>query len=305
MARDKIVPVRPHQPRTPARRLGRLLAGALVAAGLTMGLTMKPTGPAMAGAGGIEIAVLPYFSPRTLLDQYEPLRAYVEARLHRPTYLATARDYRTFVQRTQHRDYSFIITGPHLGRLAQVDAGYRPLLGWKSKLQGVFLVKASSDIRSLADLRGRSIGTPPPLAVTTMLGLDALANAGLSRDEIKAVPQPSHNAAVLTVLRGEHAAALVWSKTLAAIEPETRNQLRPIAYTEILPTASLFLAGPGFPEDETVALRDALLAFSDTAEGKAFLARSDYEGLVPIQPGDLAYLDRFLAPTRRALAEEP
>ncbi len=267
--------------------------------------SLLPAGSAMAGSDAIEIAVLPYFSPRTLLDQYEPLRAFVEARLGRPTYLATARDYRTFVQRTQQREYSFIITGPHLGRLAQIDAGYRPLLGWKSKLQGVFLVKAGSGVHTLADLRGRSVCTPPSLAVTTMLGLDALAVAGLPLNAVKLVPQPSHNAAILTVLRGEHDAALVWTKTLATIDPETRGQLQPIAYTEVLPTASLFLAGPGFPEDETAALRDALLAFSDTAEGQAFLVKSDYEGLVPIQPDDLAYLDRFLPSTRRALAEDP
>jgi phosphonate transport system substrate-binding protein len=240
-----------------------------------------------------------------LLDQYEPLRAFVEKRLHRPTFLATARDYRTFVQRTQRHEYSFVITGPHLGRLAQVDAGYRPLLGWKSKLQGVFLVKAGGPLRTLVGLRGHSISTPPALAVTTMLGLDALATAGLGPEQVSTTPFPSHNAAALAVLRGEHAAALVWTKTLSTLDPEIRNQLQPIAYTEILPTASLFLAGPHLSEDQANALRDALLAFSDTEEGRAFLVKSDYEGLVSIQSEDLAYLDRFLAPTRRALAEEP
>lgn len=254
---------------------------------------------------GIEIAVLPYFSPRTLLEQYEPLRAFVAERLQRPTYLATAKDFGTFVRRTQTRGYSFVITGPHLARLAQVDAGYRPLAGWKSQLQGVFLVQKESTMNGLADLRGHSIGTPPPLSVTTMLGLDALRRAGLEPGQVQVVAQPSHNAAALTVLRGESAAALVWSKTLLTIEPELRDRLRVVAETEILPTASLFLASPDYPEADALALRDALIAFCDTPEGKAFLATSDYEGIIPIDPDELAYLDRFLAPTRRALSEEP
>jgi len=287
--------VRPHRLWASAGLLCRLVAGLVVIGGL-----LAPA--AVAETGAIEIAVLPYFSSRTLLLQYEPLRAFVEARLHRPTYLATAHDYRTFVERTQQRAYPFVVTGPHLGRLAQVDAGYRPLLGWKSNLQGVVLVRADGALRSLADLRGRSMATPPALAVTTMLGLDALAAAGLSPDDVRTVAQPTHNAAVLAVLRGEHDAALVWTKTLATLDSETRGQLRPIDYTKILPTASLFLASPVLAEDEAAALREALLAFSDTAEGRAFLARSDYEGLVPVGPGELAYLDRFLEPTRRALA---
>lgn len=264
---------------------------------------------AVSGAGAaepraIEIAVLPYFSPRTLLEQYEPLRAFISDRLHRPTFLATAKDYRTFVQRTQTRGYPFIITGPHLGRLAQMEAGYRPLAGWKANLQGLFLVRRDSPMTGLSDLRGHSIAAPPPLAVTTMLGLDALERVGLGPDQVKVVTQPSHNAAVRTVLRGENAAALVWSKTLATIEPEVRDQLRIIAKTEILPTASLFLASPDYPKADALALRDALLAFCDTAAGKDFLTKSDYEGIIAIEPEDLDYLDRFLAPTRRALTEE-
>jgi phosphonate transport system substrate-binding protein len=299
-----MMPVRPLPLPAWPGRLCRWLIGIGIGAGVVIGIGAAAA-QTRADPAAIEIAVLPYFSQRTLLDQYEPLRAFVEARLRRPTYLATAHDYRTFVQRTQRREYAFVITGPHLGRLAQVDAGYRPLLGWKSQLQGVFLVRTDSGVHALSDLRDRSIGTPPALAVTTMLGQAALAEAGLSADAVKAVPQPSHNAAALAVVHGEQAAALVWTKTMAAIDPHLRSQLRPIATTAILPTASLFLASPGLPEDQAAALRDALLAFSDTAEGKAFLAKSDYEGLIPIQPDDLVYLDRFLALTRQALAGAP
>jgi len=259
---------------------------------------------AAANDAAIEIAVLPYFSARTLLAQFEPLRAFVEDRLRRPVYLVTAPDYATFVRRTQAGEYAFVITGPHLGRLAQVDAGYRPMLQWRSHLRGVFLVDRTSPSTTLADLRGKPIGTPDPLAITTFLGEEALAAAGLPPGSVRANPQPSHNAAMLSVLRGENAAALVWDKTLATVGAETRERLRAIAVTAELPIASLFLAGPRLAAGEAESLRDVLLAFAATSAGRDFFASSSYEGIDPVDAADLAALDRYLPATRRALGPQ-
>lgn len=257
-----------------------------------------------AEADSVEIAVLPFFSARVLVETYEPMRAAIQARLGRPTYLVTARDFRTFALRTEAGGYGFILTAPHLGRLAQLEAGYRPLLQWLAPLRGVFMVDRDSPLRSLADLRGRRVGMPDPLAAITMMGEETLRAAGLVPGKnIILASQPSHNAALLSVLRGENAAALTWVNTLDTIEPDIRDRLRPLAYTGEMPVASVFMAGPRLPAAEADALRAALLAFAGSDAGRGFLKRAGYDGIVPIASDGLAPFDRFLPAVRRLLAQ--
>ena len=191
----------------------------------------------------IEIAIFPYYSTRLLMEQYEPLRAFVQERLKRPTYLVTAKDFRTFIERTKAHEYPYILTAPHMGRMAQVEDGYRPMLEMKAKLRGVFLVDKDSAYATLDDLKGKAVGSPDPLAIITMMGEQALKTAGLNvPKDVRINPQPTHNAAVLSVLRGENAAALVWVNTLASMDPSVKERLRTIGTTIELPTIILYMA---------------------------------------------------------------
>ncbi|MBF0394420.1 MAG: phosphate/phosphite/phosphonate ABC transporter substrate-binding protein [Alphaproteobacteria bacterium] len=252
----------------------------------------------------VEIAVLPYFSARTLFQQFEPLRSFIETKLGRPTYLQTAPDYQSFVRRTQRGEFGFVLTGSHLARLAQVEAGYQPLAQWKSALRGLFVVRDACDCATLGDLRGRSVATPDRLAVTTMLGDEALRGAGLNPGvDVTFNPQLSHNAALLSVLRGEDAAALVWSKAMVTVDSETRAGFRELAETAELPIASVFMAGPASPPADVEALRAALLEFAGTPAGRAFLETSGYEGIIPVMADELGGLDRYLPATRAAMGD--
>ena len=251
----------------------------------------------------IEIGICPFYSAHVLLDMYEPLRAYLEAHLGRPVTLASAKDFRTFADRTQRREYQVIVTVPHLARLAQIDAGYRPLLQMKARLAGVFLVENGSPYQSIADLRAHSIGTPGVLALITILGEEALARQGLSAPaDVRLNPLPTHNAAILSVLRGENDAALVWEKTLATMEPGIQARMRPIGTTAALPTNALFMADRDLPPPETKAVTEAILAFAASDEGKSFAEKTQEESIVPARENDLDYLDRFLPFLRRAMA---
>jgi phosphonate transport system substrate-binding protein len=251
----------------------------------------------------LEVAIFPFYSTRVLLERHEPLRKYLEARLKRPVVLTTTHDFKTFILRTRERRFPVILTGPHLGRIAQVEDGYHPLALTRARIQGIFLVHRDSPFRSLADLRGRAIGTPDLLAMITMLGLEALGKAGVATNEVRLSPQPTHNAAALSILRGENDAALVWVNTANLTDPEAAQKLRVIAETEALPTGTMFLAHPELPVPEGAAIRTALLEFGDTGDGRAFMAAMSYNGFVPVRDEDVAYLDRYVPLTHRLLGE--
>ncbi|WP_460021476.1 phosphate/phosphite/phosphonate ABC transporter substrate-binding protein [Magnetospira thiophila] len=266
---------------------------------LALGVLIQ--GPSWA-AEPLEIGITPYYSTRLLFKQYEPLRVHLEKTLGRPTYFVTATDFQTFALKTRDRAYRFIFDVPHFGRLAEVDDGYRVLLQMKAVLRGTFLVAQESPGASLADLRGLTVSTPDPLAIITMMGAEALVDAGLMPGEtVTLIAKPSHNAAVLSVLNGESDAALVWYKTLASMAPETIDRLRVIGNTVDEPIFILFLAAPQVEDAEVQAVRQALLDFAASDEGRAFAQATGYGHIAPVSSDDLTSLDRYLGSVRRAL----
>ncbi len=250
----------------------------------------------------LDIGIAPYYSTQLLFQQYEPLRAHLEQVLQRPTYLGTAKDFRTFALRPRAHDYPYIITVPHFGRLAQVDDGYQPLAQMKAMLQGVFVVKKDDRATTLADLKGRVVATPDRLAIITLMGEQALTEAGLGPDRtVRIVPKPTHNAAALSVISGEVDAALVWHSTMASMESGIADDLRIIGTTVTLPTFVLFLAAPEIPAAEAATMRAAILGFGETDEGRAFFRRTAYGGLAPVSADEISHLDVYLPSVRRAL----
>lgn len=106
----------------------RLLAAFPVGA-LLIGLPL----PANAQpSNALEFGIIPYLPTPTILERYKPLRNFLEQRLHEPVSIVTAPDYPNFIERTQRREYPFVITASHAARLAELEAGYQPMLrpGW-------------------------------------------------------------------------------------------------------------------------------------------------------------------------------
>ena len=279
----------------------------LVAAALTGWLTPGDAcgqDPRRAGRPApFEIAVIPFLSPRLLVATYEPVRATVQAALGRPTYLISAPDFRRFLERTEAGRYALAVTAPHFARLAELDAGCRPIAQWRGELSGVFLVERNSPLRTLADLRGGTIAAPDPLALITMMGTDTLAAGGLKPGaDIRLEFQPSHNAALLAVLHQRATAALMSTTAIQLVDRSVTRRVRPLAYTAPNPRSLVFLAGPSLGAAETAKLLRALPAICDSPAGRRFLAHNGYERLVPLAPGELSGFDRFLPRLRRLLA---
>ncbi|CCQ73162.1 Conserved protein of unknown function. Putative periplasmic protein involves in signal transduction [Magnetospira sp. QH-2] len=250
----------------------------------------------------LEIGITPYYSTRVLFEQYEPMRQHLERSLGRPTFFVTATDFKAFALKTRDHGYRFMFDVPHFGRLAEVDDGYRVLAQMKAVLRGTFLAKKDAPAKNLADLRGLTVATPDPLAIITMMGAEALIDAGLEPGKtVHLEKRPSHNTAVLSVLNGEADAALVWYKTMASMAPETTERLRVIGNTVDVAAFILFLAAPEVPEAEVKAVQSALFEFARSDAGQAFAKATGYGHIIPVASDDLTILDRYLDPVRKAL----
>lgn len=227
----------------------------------------------------LTFGVLPFMSPIALLKRFAPLRDHLAARLGRPVLLETARDYPEFVRRTAERRYDIVLTAPHFTLLA-VDSGrYEVRATYVTELAAVILVRADGPIRSVDDLAGKIVATPPPEAVITLAGrrlLDTYLAPGarpLYRNYL------SHNAAYKAVAGGEASAAIV---TVNVVEKATAPEAGLVELTR----------SPGFPAmgilvaaDLTAEIRqratDAFVELDDHEAGRALLRRIRYPGYRP------------------------
>ncbi|MHB1591203.1 MAG: phosphate/phosphite/phosphonate ABC transporter substrate-binding protein [Sulfuricella sp.] len=254
----------------------------------------------------LEIAIFPYLSTRTLLTRYQPLQTYLEKKLQRPVLLVTAPDFRTFVERTQRGEYRYVLTAPHFARLAQKEAGYQPMLMAKENLVAIAVVEKNSPLRNVAELRGKTVAVPDPLAIVSMLGAQLLrANGLVPGKDVTLRPALSHNSAVFSVLRGDSAAAFTELATLKQMPEEIKNGVRILATIAEFSNL-MYLANPKVPAGEVAQMTAILLEFAEkTPQGRKLYGETlGHQGLVAPSPKELQRLDPFVSELK-ALLDHP
>ncbi len=263
-------------------------------------ITLAPAASA-SDRPALRVAVVPYLTTSVLLKLFEPIRAHLEGELKRPIELYTAPDIRTHVRRIQKPDFDAIITAAHMGRLAQLDAGYLPVAGFESPLKGVVTVHKDSPIRNLRELEGKTVAVNDRLVLVSIVTLQDLQRAGVRTGDLRIVSSITQNSSLLSVARGDVDAAITAIFTLNQIPEAQRQDIRTIYTTDRLPNV-MFLANPRLPANERDAMRRALTGFGRTPAGEQFFSTSGYNGIVPLDDAYMKTIDIYIPETRRILA---
>lgn len=231
--------------------------------------------------------VFPNMTAKQTLEIYQPLASLMEKRLQRRVAIYSARDFKTFVERTRQGDYDILLTAPHLAWLARQDAGYRPLLKYAQPTRGLLVVKNTSPYRIPEDLRGQNIATPDSIAVATLAVEADMAAHGLRRNvDYQTTDYGSHLNSVMQVVKGHTAAAMLGLHPFMLLPADLRQQLRVLIETAPL-SSLMYLTHPRLRDQEANAIRSALLDFASTPEGKAFMQHGGYGGFVAVDGSEL------------------
>ena len=255
---------------------------------------------------GLEIGIAPFLPTRTLIQNYRPLREYLEDKLGEPVLVVTAADYRTFHMRIRDHQYPLVIAVANSAYLAHVDSGYQPLLKPKAATCPVLVVAKDSPVKDLRGLRGQTLALPDPLAVISMQAKTWLHDAELVPDkDLKVQHLPTHGAAINYVVTGQVAAAIVSDRALQQLAPDLRAGVR-IAERrdQVAVPGILYLADPRLPPARVQRLKELVLEFSDTPVGRKLMRDWGYEKLIPATREDLLPLAPYGEQLRSALAED-
>lgn len=271
---------------------------------LLLGTSLAPARAANGQEETLALGVFPNLSARAIVALYQPLHAHLENNLRLRVQTYSAPDFKSFVERTFRREYDVIVIAPHLARLVQTEAGFIPLFRYSQELHAMVVTAKSSDIRTVDDLRGKTIALPDRLAVMPVLGLRLLRNRGLADSDFRIYPAASHSNAALSVQRGEAQAAVIGSAPYAQLPEELRNGLRVVATSESIPN-QFILANPNLPPARIEAIRKALLDFAATAEGRQFFESNGFGGLKPASESDLKKMEPYARDAHNLLKALP
>lgn len=250
-----------------SRRLALLLLGT-VAFFVTFTVT-----PALAD-DTLRIAFIAYQNPDQLLENVEPVVEYLEGTLGEKVKAFTATDYAAVVEALANGTADVGFMGPLQYVMARRQAGARPILGeiyngsdtYKSRI----FVRKDSGIKSLADLKGKTIAFTDPISSSGYLyPLDTFKMAGLikTRDDADAFFGRIYFAggdeqAMRAVLNGFVEAAGVGQFSEGLLRGNERGEVISIGESRDIPSHCV-VVGKDLEEKRVEKVRQALLALNE------------------------------------------
>ncbi len=246
-----------------------------------------------AGEGSLVFGVFPYLSPRLMVEQFNPLKDYLERTLGRPIELRSAKDYSSFIEGTGRGDYDFIFNAPQLARLAQKREGYRPLAQTGDRIQIIAVTRKDSAVHVLQDLRGQSISIGARMSMTHQIMRDELGKVGLKLDrDVKYLDTAYFSNVLQSVIRGDAIAGATGTSLWHSAPAEDRAQLREFFRAKDVP--GFILVGHPRLGNETLAkLQKALHAFKNAPEGKVYFDKTKLMDFRPVDQATMKSLDPY------------
>lgn len=265
-------------------------------------LLLLPVNLVQAETVPLKLGIMPFNSTLALIKAHQPLRQHLEASLGRPIEIFTAADYALFHRDSMAGIFDLLITGPHFGVMS-IDQGYVPLFHYKTSLKPIFVVGKGAGLTRIDQFRGKRIGLSNRLSVSSIVGLQWLAEHGLEAGrDFHVLERATHGAAIAAVAVGDLDAALTTYTPLKQVPADVRAKVVEVPTTVQVPhlmTLAHSRLGPATLE----RLRQSLAAFPATREGQGFFRETGYIGYDPVGAKDIESMRPYIPIVRNILVE--
>lgn len=276
----------------PNKRRIALLTILLAACSLAGGAALAQ--PVANTQGELVFGVYPLLSPSQTAERFAPLKEHLAKALGMPVTLRSAPDFASFIERTRAGEYDIIFTAPHMGRLAQKRDGYRPIVQ-TGQVTIVTLARRNGPVRTLADLKGRTLAVGARLSMTYQVVDHALGRHGLAIErDVKFIDSVSFSNVIEAIMRGEADAGATITQFLDAASSEQREDLREIHRAEPTP-GFLILAHSRIASEILRKLQQAFVDFKSTEAGKAYFGKTRQVDFRPVDEAAMKRIDPFTA----------
>lgn len=273
---------------------------AVCAAMVVLMTVMLPPSPLVAApqSDTLMLGVFPYISANQMMEQLSPLCKRIEEALGKKVTMISAPDFLSFVDRTVKGEYDLVITAAHMGRLTQQRDRWQPVVQSGQKTAAAFVVRKDSGISSLKDLRGRKMAVGNARSVTYLLAEEELIKNGITpARDMQIVETATFSNVVHSVFVREAdvgaTPTLLWDNW-ANFNAQQHRELREIFRTRLTIPSFLVMAPPAMSAAVIRRVRESLLSFKNTPDGRAFFQKSQFESFLPLDEATMRQIDPFV-----------
>jgi phosphonate transport system substrate-binding protein len=239
-------------------------------------------GPALADKANpdkLRIALLPDENAATIIQNAQPLKAYLEGVLKKPVEIIVTTDYSSMIEAMRFGRIEVGYFGPFSYVLAKSKAQEIEPFGvgvekGKPNYQSILIATADGPVKEIADIKGKPFAFGDRASTSSHLAPRALlAKQGLIGDaDYKVVHLGQHDAVARAVAAGQVPAGAL-SESIYRVLVETKKidpaKLRQLALSDPIPNYPLTLQGFLKPELKD-AIKRAFLELKDPAILKLF-----------------------------------
>jgi phosphonate transport system substrate-binding protein len=250
---------------------------------------------------GLTIGVVPNMSARMVIAQYQPVRDYFQRTLKQSVEIVTSTDFPSFSRETLKGNYSMVFTPANLGRVAQLDGGWSVLARLEPGIPAVLVGMADNPNSNPNQLSGKSLATSNPSSLVVQAGIRWLKERKLEVGRDYRLSMVPNDDSLFAVLRSGEAPFAMMSKGEFLAKPEPMRQSTRIVTEMETVSGFWILTNPKMPVAQRQRIRELLLAFPDSDEGKVFFASPGRNGLRDVTEAEMKELDVYLEVTRKAL----
>ncbi|MDR0997070.1 MAG: phosphate/phosphite/phosphonate ABC transporter substrate-binding protein [Zoogloeaceae bacterium] len=259
---------------------------------------------AVAASTPLRLGIVPYTTPQSLLRIYRSYRQFLSSALGRPVLILTAPSHQDFLRDAEAGRFDIIIATSHQVP-DMMEKGMVPILKYTTTLRVALVSRTGHPLEKPRDLAGLRIALPDRYSLLAIVGLHYLNRLRTTEGIDTFISyEPSHTAALMSVVRGTHDVALTALQPLRQLPPEMRARLIPARFEgPVLPPLMTLVSDKEGPE-LTAKIRAALLDFEKSQEGFNFFQSTGYVGYQPILPADIEALKPYSDLLNEALKEE-
>jgi phosphonate transport system substrate-binding protein len=220
----------------------------------------------------LRIVFIAYQNPEQVVDDVEPVVAYLEKELGLTIKYNVATNYAAVVEALKNNTADMGFMGPLQYVMAHAYAGARPILGEVYKGKATYtsriFVRKDSGVKTLADLKGKSIAFVDPISSSGYLyPMELFKSEGLVEKDASEFFKRIYFAggdeqAIRAVYNGFVDAAAIGQFSFSLLRPEERDEVIFVGESKPLPSHCVVVR-KGLGVEKTSALQNALLKIQD------------------------------------------
>lgn len=241
-----------------------------------------------------KFGVFPFMPMPALIKYYNSVSTDFTRLINKRVIAQSRPTFKLFSEEIEKETYDIIFIQPFDYPLAH-SHNYRPLARRGDDLDAILVTRIDSDIKSIADLAGKTLANPPLESAISNVVKKELMKAGLDGDgSLEMIYTGNHFACMQMVLVGKADACSTTTPVLTHWENTQlkKKKLHVIHSSGSVPH-TLYMAHTRVPVEDQEKLKQAIISWNERPEGKMILKIFSVSSFVEARDSDYDVIRNF------------